>query len=284
LTNTSISLVSGKLYVAGGRKSEKGPYYRDLWTLDLTKLDAWHQLPDYPIPIAQTGIFLGLNIVVHNDTALLFTGRPAVDVFDLKTGTWSSFVTTYTPNSADIAAGVVGGWPYPGNSSCDNTMQVLGDKLYVFGGGHRTTRMGCNLFMELDLSTRKWRRLSGTVRVTEHGDYSCPGPRKTPASWVSADKTRIYILFGIFDREMAHMNNEIHGEDVPFGCSDFWSWNIKDETWRQERLAGNPPCSRTEMAYAYVCNDLSSILASSSLFRTKSCRWRSFLGAIARIS
>ncbi|KAJ7735688.1 hypothetical protein B0H14DRAFT_3613313 [Mycena olivaceomarginata] len=105
--------------------------------------------------------------------------------------------------------------------------------------------------MELDLSTRKWRRLSGTVRVTEHGNYSCPGPRKSPASWVSEDKTRIYILFGIFDREEAHRYNELHGETVPFGCSDFWSWSVKEEVWRQERLAGNPPCARLEMACAY---------------------------------
>ncbi|KAJ7121555.1 hypothetical protein C8R44DRAFT_981641 [Mycena epipterygia] len=240
-----------RLYVAGGRKSEKGPYYRDLWTLDLTKLDAWRKLPDYPVPFEVSGLFMGLNFVVYNDTAILFTGRPSVDVFDLKTETWSTFHTTYTPTPADIAAGVVGGWPYPGKSSCDNTIQILGNKIYVFGGGHNTTRMGCNLFMELNLSTQKWRRLSGTVRVTEHGDYSCPGPRKTPASWVSADKTRIYILFGIFDRETAYMNNELHGETVPFGCSDFWSWSIIDEAWRQERLAGNPPCSRNEMACAY---------------------------------
>ncbi|KAK7007871.1 hypothetical protein R3P38DRAFT_3592813 [Favolaschia claudopus] len=77
-----------RLYISGGRKSEQGPYYRDLWTLDLAKLDAWRKLPDYPVPLTTTGNFLGFNMVLHNDTALLFTGRPTIDVFDLKSETW----------------------------------------------------------------------------------------------------------------------------------------------------------------------------------------------------
>ncbi|KAJ7834346.1 hypothetical protein B0H14DRAFT_3871395 [Mycena olivaceomarginata] len=223
------------LYIAGGRKSERGPYYRDIWTLDLNKLDAWRQLPDYPVPAPATGLFLGWNMVLYNNVALLFTGRPTIDVSDLKTETWSSFHATYTPTSADTATGVLHSWPYPGYKSFDSAMQIIGDKMYVFGGGHGSTLMGCNLFMELDLSTRKWRRLSGTVRVTEHGNYSCPGPRKSPASWVSEDRTRIYILFGIFDREEAHRYSELHGETVPFGCSDFWSWSVKEENEKLQK-------------------------------------------------
>lgn len=223
-----------------------------MWTLDLATRDAWRRLPDYPVANATSGMFLGWNILVHGDTALLFTGRPAVDVFDLKTETWGSFVTTFAPTTADIAAGVVGDWPYPGQTCCDTTMQILNDKLYVFGGSHGTTSMGCNLFMELDLLTRKWRRLSGTVRVIQHGDYSCPGPRKSAASWVSLDRTRIFLLFGSFDREAAHFHNEPHGGDEAFGYHDFWSWSVRDEVWRRERMSGNPPCSRTEMAYVYV--------------------------------
>ncbi|KAJ6562073.1 hypothetical protein B0H19DRAFT_1210061 [Mycena capillaripes] len=243
-------LWNSHIYIAGGRKAAAGPYYRDIWKLDLTKLDEWRQLPDYPVPFAVSGIFLGWNILVYNDTAILFTGRPTVDVFDLKTETWGSFSTTYTPTPGDIAAGVVDGWPYPGRIANDFSVQILGNKLYVFGGGHYTTRMGCNLFMELDLVTHKWRRISGTVRVTEHADHSCPGPRKTAASWVSTDKTRIFLLFGILDRAEAKAD-EPHKADEAFGCSDFWSWNVKDEVWRRERLSGNPPCARTEMACAY---------------------------------
>ncbi|KAJ7114948.1 hypothetical protein C8R44DRAFT_710014 [Mycena epipterygia] len=238
-------------YVAGGRQTGAGPWHRDIWALDLAKLDAWRQLPDYPIRHEVSGMFLGWNMLVHHDTAILFTGRPAVDVFDLKAEKWTSFLTTYVPTAADIHAGVVGGWPYPGNVLSDATMQILDEKLYVFGGSHRTTRMGCNLFMELDLSTRIWRRLSGTVRVTEHADYSCPGPRKSASSWVNLDKTRIFLLFGTFDREAAHFHNEIHGSTESFGYDDFWSWSVTDEIWRRERMSGNPPCARTEMACAY---------------------------------
>ncbi|KAJ7097492.1 hypothetical protein C8R43DRAFT_1048951 [Mycena crocata] len=239
------------LYVAGGRKTGLGPWYRDVWVLDLTKLYVWRQLPDYPVPKVTSGMFLGWDMLVHNDTALLFTGRPTVDVFDLRAETWGSFETTYEPTAADLHAGVVGGWTYPGRACCDTTMQIVRDKLYVFGGSHGTTSMGCNLFTELDLKTRKWRRLSGTVRVTVHGDYSCPGPRKSASSWVSPDKARIYLLFGSFDRQAAHSNNEPHGSEEAFGYADFWSWGIEEEAWRQERMAGNPPCSRTEMACVY---------------------------------
>ncbi|KAJ7776232.1 hypothetical protein B0H16DRAFT_1407244 [Mycena metata] len=243
---------NGHLYVAGGRKcGDGGPFYRDLWKLDLAALDEWRQLPDYPIPPNRSGSFLGWTMLLHNDTAILFTGRPTVDVFDLKTETWSTFMTTYTPTAADKAAGITNNWPYPGFMACDNMMQILNGKLYVFGGAHQQTRMGCNLFMELNLTTCKWRRIGGTVHVTEYADYSFPGPRKTAGSWISADKTRIYLLFGIFDRNTAYFHNELHGEDEQFGCSDFWSWSVKDETWRRERLSGNPPCARAEMGCVY---------------------------------
>ncbi|KAJ7267868.1 hypothetical protein C8J57DRAFT_352325 [Mycena rebaudengoi] len=239
------------LYVSGGRLCERGPYYRDLWTLDLAKLDAWRQLPDYPIPMDRSNIFLGWTIVVHNDTAILFNGRPSVDVFDLKTEKWGIMETTYSATAADFAAGVTRGWPYPVWSCMDAAMQIVGDTLYVFGGSHGETRMGCNLLMALDLKTRVWRRLTGTVRVTEHGDYSCPGPRKCAASWVSPDKARIYILFGNCDRDAAYIHNDLHASDTAFAHTDFWSWGVKEQAWRQERMAGNPPCARTEMACAY---------------------------------
>ncbi|KAJ6602076.1 hypothetical protein DFH09DRAFT_1481309 [Mycena vulgaris] len=35
--------------------------------------------------------------VVHDDSAILFTGRPTVDVLNLKTEMWGSFCTTYSP-------------------------------------------------------------------------------------------------------------------------------------------------------------------------------------------
>ncbi|KAJ6616601.1 hypothetical protein B0H10DRAFT_1799137, partial [Mycena sp. CBHHK59/15] len=83
-------------YVAGGRKSSLGPWYHDIWALDLSKREAWRQLPDYPLGMCQSGMFTGWNMLVHNNTAILFTGRPTVDVFDLVKETWTSFKTTYS--------------------------------------------------------------------------------------------------------------------------------------------------------------------------------------------
>ncbi|KAJ6546235.1 hypothetical protein DFH09DRAFT_1507739 [Mycena vulgaris] len=89
--------------------------------------------------------------------------------------------------------------------------------LYVFGGSHSKTRLG---------------------RSTS--------PR------VSADRVRIYLLFGNCDRDVAHMNNELHAAESAFAHTDFWSWSVKHGVWRQERMAGNPPFARTEMACAYM--------------------------------
>ncbi|KAJ7483476.1 hypothetical protein FB451DRAFT_107014 [Mycena latifolia] len=249
--NFACFIWNSHFYVAGGRKSSLGPWYRDLWTLDLKTCDSWRQLPDYPVGPGQSGMFAGWNMLLHNNTAILFTGRPTVDVFDLATETWTSFKTTYAATAADIQAGVQDGWPYPKLQCSDTTMQIAHDKLYVFGGAHGTTSIGCNLFMELDLTTRKWRRLSGYVRAPKHADYTCPGPRKSASSWVSTDKKRIFLLFGHADREGAQFHNEMHGASSAFGYEDMWSWSIADERWRRERMSGNPPCARTEMACAY---------------------------------
>ncbi|KAJ7911339.1 hypothetical protein B0H13DRAFT_2009921 [Mycena leptocephala] len=225
---------SGSFYVAGGRKTSFGPWYRDLWVLDLNTRDAWRKLPDYPRGTGETGMFTGWNMIVHNNTAILFTGRPTVDVFDLVHETWTSFKTTYSPTAADIQAGVQNGWPYPRELCSDSTMQIAHNKLYVFGGEHGTTSVGCNLFMELDLATRRWR-----------------GSRGIASSWVSPDKKRIFVMFGQADRQGASLKKELHGSTEAFGYEDMWSWSIGEERWRRERMSGNPPCARTEMACAY---------------------------------
>ncbi|KAJ6549143.1 hypothetical protein DFH09DRAFT_989119 [Mycena vulgaris] len=249
--NFACFIWKSRLYVAGGRKSSLGPWYRDMWALDLNNRKEWRQLPNYPLGTGQTGPFTGWNMLVHNDTAILFTGRPTVDVFDLVAEKWTSFKTTYSATAADIQAGIQDGWPYPGQMCFDATMQITHGKLYVFGGTHRTTAIGCNLFMELDLATRKWRRLTGYVRAPKNADYSCPGPRKNACSWVSTDKKRVFLMFGHADREGASLHGELHQAISAFGYGDMWSWGIAEERWRRERMSGNPPCARTESAYAY---------------------------------
>ncbi|KAF7341354.1 hypothetical protein MVEN_01871900 [Mycena venus] len=227
------------LYVGGGRKSSFGPWYRDLWALNLNNRETWRRLPDYPHGMRESGMFVGWHMLVYNNTAILFTGRPTVDVFDLAKESWTSFKTTYSPTASDVQAGVpANGWPYPKQLCSDATMQIVYNKLYVFGG--RTRHHEC-----------RWRRLTGYVRAPEHADYSCPGPRKSASSWVSPDKKRIYVVFGQADRQGAFLKNEMHGSTMAFGYEDMWSWGIEEERWRRERMSGNPPCARTEMACAH---------------------------------
>ncbi|KAG6906801.1 hypothetical protein DXG01_012049 [Tephrocybe rancida] len=242
---------NSRLYVAGGQKDSLGPFYRDLWYLDLKKLDEWKRLPDYPISFNTAGAFINWSIEVYNDKALLFTGRKQMDYFDLVEERWGTITTTYTPTLEDKRAGVVQNWPWPGQRLQDAAHQVIGDKLFIFGGTHLTTNLGCNLFMELDLKTNVWRRLTGYVMPPPDNDYSCPGPRKNPGSWVSKDKNRFYLLFGHCSRDAGSLRNEPHGSSEAYCFEDFWSWDIKQEKWRRERFAGNPPCPRTELACTY---------------------------------
>ncbi|KAJ7908501.1 hypothetical protein B0H13DRAFT_2016515 [Mycena leptocephala] len=229
------------LYVAGGRTTSEGPFHRDMWALDLNTLDA------------ATGAFIGWTMLVHNDSALLFTGRRTVDLFNLASETWSSFQTMYTPTSADIEAGIVDGWPYPGRECCDATMVISSSKLYVFGGEHGRSIMGCNLFMELDLTTRVWRRLSGYVRAPQAADNSCPSPRKNAAGWASADGRVSTCCLGTSIATRAGWASCTAANET-FGHEDFGVGGVREQRWRRERMSGNPPCARTELAYAYVCD------------------------------
>ncbi|KAF9465693.1 hypothetical protein BDZ94DRAFT_1296211 [Collybia nuda] len=236
------------LYIAGGQKDSLGPFYRDFLCLDLVKLDGWRALPDYPRLAA---VFLNWDMVVHEDKAYLVTGKPRVDFFDLKTEKWGFITTTYKATPEDKKAGVVGGWPYPGQQLSSSAQQVTKGKLLIFGGIHGMTNIGCNLFMELDLKTKVWRRLSGYVMPPPDGDYSCPGPRKSASSWVSRDANRFYLLYGQCDRNGASLKGEPHGASDAFPFEDMWSWDLTTEKWRRERRAGNPPSCRSEMACTY---------------------------------
>jgi hypothetical protein len=186
------------VYILGGQKQiadtqYKLEFHRDLWCLDLRKLDKWEQLPSYPDDTIE--VLRGLNAAVHEDKAYVFTGRPRVDFFDMITGQWGSIMTSFTRKDRKPGAG---SWLYPGNDITDFTVQIVKGKLYVFGGRHLNAAIGSNLLVVLDFATRQWTRLSGTVEPRQ--DYSCPGPRKWPASWVNKEGDRLYILFGVADR------------------------------------------------------------------------------------
>lgn len=183
-------------------------------------------------------------MAVHADKAYLFTGFPKVDYFDLITGKWESINTRFKRED-----GLAGGmpWLYP-SAITDYAMQMVYGHLYVFGGSHKDASLGCNLFVVLDLKTREWTRLSGTVQPEP--DYSCPGPRKWPASWVAGDQ--MFIMYGVADRQGAQMHDQKHAADEAFGYSDYWSWNFITKKWRMEKVNGNAPCPRAEAGCTYV--------------------------------
>ncbi|KAF9524626.1 hypothetical protein CPB83DRAFT_861014 [Crepidotus variabilis] len=250
-------LWEGQLYIAGGRKDSLGPFYRDIWSLDLSKLDSWKALPEYPQPMSKTSAFLGWQLLPHlgHKKAYLFTGRSSVDFYDLRTQAWGTISTKFHhAGQSDTAAGINSGstpWPYPKGQLTDSAQQLAGNKLYVFGGTHGTTSIGCNLFVVLDLKTRTWRRLSGSVMPTKDSDPSIPGPRKTPCSWVDPTNDTFYLIGGECDRMGAKYSGEIHGGDHGHGFNDFWSWKSGGDCWKRERWVGNIPCPRSEAACVY---------------------------------
>lgn len=235
----------GRVYIAGGVKCFdllSGPYYRDMWCFDLQKLDGWRELPSYPIPQTTTGLFLGWSMAVHNDKAYIFNGRPQLDFFDLVNEKWGSVKTRMKAGEGE--------WPYDGNQLTDYGMHSINGKLFVFGGNHERAHLGCNILMMLDLETLQWERLSGTSQPT--ADYSCPGPRRHHISWVDKKQDRVYIMYGVADRPGAKVAQEPHAASEAYAFEDMWSWSIEGKKWRRERIIGNPPSPRSEMAHVYA--------------------------------
>ena len=212
--------------------------------------------PEFPHPMSRTGAWLGWNILVHptHKKAYLFTGRQSLDFFDLTTRKWGFVSTKFVHGGvADTRAGIsTSAWPYPGSNLTDSTQQIVGEQLFVFGGTHGTTNVGCNLFMVLDLRTKEWRRLSGTVMAPKNAYNTCPGPRKTPNSWVDNTQKKFYLLGGECDRMGAVLKGELHGGDHGHAFDDFWSWDIASGKWTRERMVGNVPAPRSETACVFV--------------------------------
>ncbi|KAJ7470995.1 hypothetical protein FB451DRAFT_1135262 [Mycena latifolia] len=229
----------GHLYVLGGEKYLSGPWYRDFWRIDLTALDEWCQLPAYPVPKSVTGDLVGHSMVVHGDSAYLFTGRLELDVFDLRTLTWSTL-----PTSFDAA------WPYPKNDIVDYAMQCVDGTIFVFGGSHALAHVGCDLLMALDLATRRWARLSGTAQPRT-ASYAGPGPRRLVCSWVGKDRNTLFVLYGDANRMSARFNGQAHGSVNSYAHEDLWSWDIRARVWERKRLLGNIPSPRSEMGCTY---------------------------------
>ncbi|TFY55717.1 hypothetical protein EVJ58_g8073 [Rhodofomes roseus] len=190
-------------------------------------------------------VFLNLQLAIHNGKAYCFRGAPRVDYFDLHTERWGTVLTSWVDRS-----GKPGPWPIADDELSDYAMHVVDGRMYVFGGAAHKAKMGCNLFAVLDLGTRKWQRLSGVAKIPEANPDE-PGPRKYVASWVDGKNESIYLLQGMADRAASEMFHQAHAACDSHGYDDFWSWNIRERKWRREKMVGNVPCPRTEMACTY---------------------------------
>jgi hypothetical protein len=231
---------TGHLYVLGGEKYLSGPWYRDFWRINLTTLDEWQPLPTYPVPKSVVDQLVGYSMVVSGTLAYFFTGRRDVDVFNLRTQAWSTLRTFFD-----------GTWPYSRNEIIDYAMQCVDGTIYVFGGTHPNSLVGCNLLMALDIAAGKWMRLSGTAQP-KTANYDGPGPRRFPASWVGKDRNTIFILYGDADRPSAQMIGQPHGASTAYAHDDCWGWDIHARVWERKRVSGNIPSPRTEMSCTYA--------------------------------
>ncbi|KAJ7744035.1 hypothetical protein DFH07DRAFT_890558 [Mycena maculata] len=231
----------GHLYILGGEKYLSGPWYRDFWYIDLNALDEWRPLPSYPVPKSVTGKLVGFSMVVHGDSAYLFTGRKEVDIFNLRTHAWTSMFASFAGGQP---------WPYPESNIIDYTMHCVRGKIYVFGGAHDLSPVGCTLLMELDIASRMWTRLSGTAQPRT-ASYAGPGPRRLAGSWVGKDQNTLFVLYGLADRGAAQIAKKPHSALNSYAHDDLWAWDIAAGAWTQRRLLGNTPSPRAEMACTY---------------------------------
>ncbi|KAK7455303.1 hypothetical protein VKT23_011176 [Stygiomarasmius scandens] len=109
-----------------------------------------------------------------------------------------------------------------------------------------------NLFLELDLKTKRRRRLSGTLDIPVKANLTCPGPRNSSIAWADKEKDRFYVWSSIADRDRRHnRSGNPHIGDESYSCDDFWRWDFKREVWRKERIEGNPSSPRGERGYTY---------------------------------
>ncbi|KAH8823442.1 hypothetical protein DL96DRAFT_1617564 [Flagelloscypha sp. PMI_526] len=239
----------GRLYVVGGKK-EPGDWDAsgEMLSLDLENFDRWRKEPDCPIQSC-----FGYRITLHRNKAWLITGGKRVHYFDLASKKWDTLLTSFKPSRTDRDAGVVD-WPWSYNARQglrSATVQSANGKLYVFGGYHNSSHMGTNLFMELDLDTKTWKRLAGKADCSP--DYSGPSPRVFPCSWINKDETKFFVAFGSIDRPAGMLDKPRHPAFALDGHTpwDFWSWEFSTQTWTRERWTGNCPSPRSENSCVY---------------------------------
>jgi hypothetical protein len=209
-------------------------------------------LPDHPNANLKILLLYEFGVDAERDKAYYFVGSPIMDVFNLRTLRWEGRVTTYFH---EIAEKGVDAWPWGWERLVQMTsVRSFGSKMYVFGGDTHATELGNNIFMEFDFRTLEWRLLSGDAGWSKKPpEYTVPGPRTDPSTWIDTKGKRFYVMSGVANRLGAMFNKEPElGSPKSHPYFDIWSWDLVNGGWREERMEGNPPCPRTEMAAVYV--------------------------------
>ncbi|KAF9016321.1 hypothetical protein BDZ89DRAFT_1141571 [Hymenopellis radicata] len=238
-----IFVYNGYLYAFGGEKALEGPFFPELWRIQLRSLGGsvgdWQPLPSYPfasLTMNYTGFPMALNR--KDNKAYLFVGTQDMRYFDVQKEQWGLLRTTYQ-----------GKWPYDLDTK-NSVLHCIDGKLYVFGGVNASSPIGTDLLMVLDIKAKEWRLLSGTA-IPDKPSYFSPGPREHACSWVGKGGKKIYIMYGDADRMAAKMAGTPHGSMTTYDYDDLWCWDIEKETWTKQRIIGNQPSKRTEMACVY---------------------------------
>lgn len=230
----------GRIYVLGGEKrGDDRVALTDFWYIDVIKPSVL-QLPSLPRSAATTAYFTAHQACVWKDRAYVFTGSPTIYFFDLIAEKWDRLKTN-------------GQILYPSNKVQDFGMLIVQGKMYVFGGTHSQSELGCDLFQVLDLQTLRWQHLSGFLRPLEP-TWDHPGPRRYPSMWANRDELEITLMFGEADRTTAQFRGETHGSIQGHAYDDTWNYTIATNVWRRDIIRGNAPCPRSEMSTIYVGN------------------------------
>ncbi|KAI0760743.1 hypothetical protein C8Q74DRAFT_1372553 [Fomes fomentarius] len=206
----------------------------------ITKTNGWRELPMY------RERFLNSQMVVY---AYLFRGFSAIDYFDLERERWGRIQTHFLN-----ARGGHDEWPWSqgrgGGSLTDYVACVVHGHMYVFGGSLKRA-VGSNFFAVLDIEKKT----------------------KNLACWVDGEGEKVYIMYGLPDRQAAALTDkELGGEGkgvdtdptrVIVGAWDGHSArrgaskrrpgspDIAKGKWQRERVAGNFPCPRSELSVCY---------------------------------
>ncbi|KAH9947521.1 hypothetical protein B0H21DRAFT_708411 [Amylocystis lapponica] len=191
---------------------------------------------------AARGALLGSHMMVHDDKAYLFKGKPILDYFDLITERWGQLRTSVV----DIRGRRVP-WPYTGYSVRNFTMQLVRGQLFVFAGAAPECMLGINLLVALDFRTKKWTLLSGSTREPK-ADYTRPGPRTSLGSWVNSQQDRIYILYGAADKQAAGFYGQPHGRLLELGDPSEGVAARADD-WKRALPSGRNPNSNATVVF-----------------------------------